>query len=65
MLDNHLYNLMVQLVQENKSLWRIKNQYLKDGGECGECKAFWEKLIKDKEGHVNELKKLIKSHMGE
>ncbi len=64
MLDNHLYNLMVQIVQENKSLWRIKNKYLEDVGECAECKALWEKMVQDKEGHVAELKKLIKSHMG-
>ena len=63
MLDNHLYNLMVQLVQENKSLWRIKNKYIEDSLDCQECKTYWEKLMKDKESHVAELQKLIKSHM--
>jgi len=53
---------MVQLVQENKSLWRIKNKYIEDSLTCQECKAYWEKLMKDKEAHVEELKKLIKTH---
>lgn len=63
MMDNHLYNLMTQMVQEHKSLWRIKNQYVQDADGCPECKAFWEKMVSDKEGHITELKKLIKSHM--
>ncbi|MEX0877691.1 MAG: hypothetical protein WDZ40_02385 [Candidatus Spechtbacterales bacterium] len=63
MLDNHLYNLMLQLTQENKALWRIKNNYLKDAGECADCKAFWEKMQKDKEEHTSELTNLLKKHM--
>lgn len=63
MLDNHLYNLMNQLVQEHKSLWRIKDAYVKDAGDCKDCKAFWEKMVKDKEDHIEELMVLIKGHM--
>ncbi|MFO8011566.1 MAG: hypothetical protein R6U89_12300 [Dehalococcoidia bacterium] len=63
MLDNNLYNLMEQMTKENQSLWRIKNDYLKDASGCEECQAFWQKMIKDKEEHVEELGKLIKSHM--
>ena len=63
MLNNHLYNLILQLVQENKALWRIKNHYKKDSGDCTKCQEFWEKMEKDKENHVNELQKLIKEHM--
>jgi hypothetical protein len=62
MLENHIYNLHHQLVQENKSLWRIKNMYMKDAGDCVSCKAFWEKMEKDKEEHIQELLRLIKSH---
>jgi len=63
MLENHTYNLMKQLVQENKSLWRIKNDYKKDAGTCVECSTFWKKMEKDKEDHVAELTGLIKKHL--
>ena len=65
MYDNHVYNLMMQLTQEHKSLWRIKNMYKKDALDCEDCKAFWEKMEKDKEEHINELKELIKKHICE
>lgn len=63
MLDNHLYNLMLQMTEENKSLWRIKNNYLSDAGDCADCKAFWEMLEKDKQEHINDLLELIKKHL--
>jgi hypothetical protein len=64
MMDNHLYNLMNQLTQENKSLYKIKGHYTEDAGDCGDCKAFWGKMVKDKEEHIEELMGLIKGHMG-
>jgi len=63
MLDNELYNLMVQIVQENKSLWRIENMYRGDAQGCPECSSFWEKMKEDKENHVTELRELIKEHL--
>jgi len=63
MFDNHTYNLMIQLVQEQKSLWRIKNEYLKDAGDCSNCQTFWKKMQTDKEDHIKELSGLIKKHM--
>ena len=63
MADNHLYNLMHQMVQESKSLWRIKNMYKNDAGDCPDCQTFWEKMEKDKEDHIQELTRLIKKHM--
>jgi len=63
MFDNHIYNLLNQITQEHKSLWRIKNQYLNDADGCEECKAFWTKLQKDKENHISELTELIKKHL--
>lgn len=63
MQSNHVYNLMNQLVQENKSLWRIKKDYAKDAGSCKECKTFWKKMIKDKEDHIMELSDMIKKHL--
>lgn len=63
MFDNHLYNLMLQLVEEHKALWRIKRLYKKDAKVCKKCKSFWVKLEKDKAGHIKELQALIKSHL--
>ncbi|MEK7636351.1 MAG: hypothetical protein AAB362_01585 [Patescibacteria group bacterium] len=62
MHSNHSYNLMLQLVQENKSLWRIKNEYLKDAGDCDDCKDFWKKMKIDKENSLKELTELVKKH---
>lgn len=63
MLDNHVYNLMNQLTQEHKSLWRIKKMYKEDAGDCEDCKAFWNMMEQDKEEHIRDLKKLISDHM--
>jgi len=63
MTNNHLYNLMIQLVQENKSLWRIQNHYKKDSKDCAKCQKFWEKMEKDKKDHVKELEGLIGEHV--
>ncbi len=63
MMENHLYNLMKQLVQENKSLWRIKKHYMEDAEGCEECQSFWKKLEEDKDAHVKELEEMIKKHM--
>ena len=63
MLSNHVYNLLTQLTEEHKSLWRIKEMYLKEADDCSECKDFWTRMEKDKEAHVNELKKLVQTHL--
>lgn len=63
MMDNHSYNLMMQLVAESKSLKRIDGAYKEDAGDCGECKVFWEKMGTDKEDHIQELSTLIKNHL--
>jgi hypothetical protein len=62
MLDNHFYNLMMQMIAENKSHWRIKNNYMKES-DCEECLIFWKKMEKDKENHARELNELIKEHL--
>jgi hypothetical protein len=62
MLDNELYNLMAQIVEENKSLWRIEHMYLKDSQEEDHT-AFWDRMKKDKAEHIAELKELIKNHL--
>jgi len=63
MVDNHLYNLMMQMGAESKSLKRINDSYLADSSDCADCKDFWARMKKDKEEHIEELSKLMKSHM--
>jgi hypothetical protein len=63
MQSNHVYNLMKQFVQEHKSLWRIKRNYIKEARGHNDAVAFWKKMEKDKEEHVRELKALIKKHL--
>ncbi len=60
MLTNHIYNLMQQTVTESKSLSRIKQRYLSDSKECASCKAFWEKMITEKESTLKELTSMLK-----
>ncbi len=54
-LSNNTYNLMAQLTEENKSLWRIKHNYMKDSAGDEEAKQFWEYLEKDKQDHIKRL----------
>ena len=63
MLNNNLYNLIAQLTEENRSLWRIRDQYQKDAEECPECKTFWLDMERDKEDHIKKLTELIKKHI--
>ena len=63
MVNNNLYNLMMQMTVEHKSLWRIKDDYIKDASKSPETKKFWKKMIMDKENHILELKNLIKTEM--
>ena len=64
MLDNHAYNLIEQLSQEHKSLWRIKDMYLSDSANCSECAAFWRALADQKEAQISTLRELVKKHLG-
>jgi hypothetical protein len=63
MTDNNLYNLMTQLTQESRSLWRIENEYSADAEGDAAATAFWDKLADDKREHIEELQKLIKERM--
>jgi hypothetical protein len=59
MEPNNVYNLMHQLTQESKSLWRIQHNYMSEA-VSDEEKSFWTTLAADKESHITELKALIK-----
>ncbi len=63
MKNNNLYNLMTQLTQEARSLWRIKNDYMKDAGKSKELKAFWTEIALEKEALIADLKKVIAVEM--
>jgi len=63
-MDNNLYNLMLQLTQEQKSIWRVRKYYINDAGSCEECRNFWTKFLQQKEDNVNEIRGLIKKHLG-
>jgi len=61
--NNNLYNLMAQLVQEQKSLWRIKDEYKKDAGKNKELAQFWIEVAVEKELLIEDLKAVIKMEM--
>lgn len=62
MESNNFHNLTTQLVQESKSLWRIKKLYIKEA-KSKELKAFWTKLAKEKEAQIKDLKQHIKTEL--
>jgi RNA polymerase-binding transcription factor DksA len=62
-MENTLYNLMLQYTVESRSLWRMKNLYPADAASDAEAKAFWEKLIAEKEAHLTEIRSLIKARI--
>lgn len=65
MMNDTLYNLMNQAVEESRSLKRIKDMYCDDAKAENreDCKTFWEKMQKDKENHIQELLGLIKQNL--
>ncbi|MCA9376194.1 MAG: hypothetical protein KC925_03980 [Candidatus Doudnabacteria bacterium] len=62
-MDNHLYNLMLQLTQEQKSLWRIQNNYLADANEDKEAAALWQTIAAAKAEQVKMLEAHIQKRM--
>lgn len=62
MNSNNLYNMMTQLTQEARSLWRAEKHYVTEAASEEE-RVFWKNLIADKQNHVRELKELIKKEM--
>jgi len=63
MHDNHVYNLLEQLVTEQKSLWRMKGDYEKDSTGCEECDAMWKELAATKEESIEKLTAMVKKHL--
>ena len=63
MLDNNTYNLMMQLVEESQSVWRIRSAYQQEAADCDECVQVWQRLLAEKERNVDQLEGLVKSHL--
>ena len=63
MLDNNTYNLLEQLNVENKSLWRIKNNYKNDTSMDKESRQVWSLLEKDKQKIVRLLTERLKERL--
>jgi hypothetical protein len=63
MLDNNTYDLMEQLLIENKSLWRIKNNYKNDAAMDNEAKQLWSVIEKEKEDLVSMLTEKLKERL--
>lgn len=59
MLDNNLYDLMAQAVQEQKSLWRITQAYREDAEGDDELTAFWEQLAEEKNAQLSATVQLL------
>jgi hypothetical protein len=63
MLDNETYDLMEQLLVENKSLWRIRNNYKNDASMDNETKQIWSLIEKDKQRTVEMLLEKVKARL--
>ncbi len=63
MFDNNLYNLMNQLVEEHKSLWRIRDEYLEDAEGDVEALDFWNRMIEDKGAEIVALTELVQARL--
>ena len=61
-MNNYDFNLINQLNQEQKSLWRIENHYINEARDDEE-KAFWEDLRDDKQSHIAKLMEMVKKYM--
>lgn len=61
-MNNATFNLINQLTQEQKSLWRINEHYLPEAANDTE-KKLWESLKTTKEETITLLKKHVKEVM--
>ena len=63
LLDDYTYNLMEQLEFENRSLWRIKNDYKNNASMDNESRQLWRFIEKDKEKVVRLLTEKIRQRL--
>ncbi len=62
MIRNNAFNLMNQLVQESKSVWRIKNEYMKEAVGSEDIMAIWKEMEKTKDEQIVKLQALIQKY---
>jgi hypothetical protein len=61
-MENYNYNLIEELTQLLKGVWRT-DEYLKDsGGRCDECGKIWTDLRKQNELLIEKLRQEIVRH---
>lgn len=53
---------MNQLVQESKSVWRIKNEYMKEAVGSEDIMAIWKEMEKTKDEQIVKLQALIQKY---
>jgi hypothetical protein len=58
-MNNHDFNIINQMVQEQKSLWRIENHYIGEAKDKDELK-FWKKMKTQKTKAIAELSAMAK-----
>ena len=63
MLDNHIYDLMSQLVEESQSLYRLKNEYKENAEHCEKCAQLFSSLENIKEENIRQLQERVKHHL--
>ena len=63
MLDDEVYDIMEQLVEESRSLYEIKKYYKDDSAHCKKCVDVWKNLEEQKEENIEMLEELLKDHM--
>jgi rubrerythrin len=61
-MDNHLYNIIRILAEKGEGVWAY-SKYKSDIEDCPECKAVFEKIMRDDEGHIEKLRELLKTHI--
>ena len=65
MLDNYAYNLMSQIVEDHRSLWRMRDVYENDCGEVSGCREMWSKMAEDRERELDELVERLKAYLAQ
>jgi len=59
LLDVKTHNLMMRLIEEKRSLSRIKTNHIKHSNNDEEYSNFFKKLKKNKEEHIKELEERL------
>jgi len=54
---------MAQMVQESKSLWRIRNDYKRDAEGCIRCHELYVDLERQKEDNLRRMEAILRDHL--